>query len=69
VADQAYADPALHAELRKQCLDYMVGPQQSLLPPDKKTQSPLTRLCVCCVWCVVCCATYRRRIGTTSRSS
>ncbi|ELR12119.1 OTUlike cysteine protease [Acanthamoeba castellanii str. Neff] len=23
VADQAYADPALHAELRKQCLDYM----------------------------------------------
>jgi hypothetical protein len=29
IADQIYTDPGLHAELRKQCLDYMVTTSSS----------------------------------------
>jgi len=64
VADQAYADPALHAELRKQCLDYMVGPQPILLPPNKQ-RSRRSLACVSCVVCRVSCRV-ARRIGEGS---
>jgi hypothetical protein len=44
----------------------MVGPQPILLPPHKQRSR---HSLACVVSCVSCCAAYRRRIGTTSRSS